>query len=200
MFTGIITDIGEVSALEQSGAGRRLTIRTSFDMDTVDTGASIACSGCCLTVVEKGENEFSVDVSGETLSCTVTGTWREGSSVNLERSLRYGDEMGGHMVSGHVDGVAELVSAYEDGDCRRMVFNPPGSLLRHIAPKGSVALDGVSLTVNEVGEGSFGINVIPYTLEHTTLGQLRPGDKVNIEVDLIARYVARLIDSGGSHA
>ncbi len=197
MFTGIITDIGEVTSVNAGPEDRRIRIRTSYDMDSIDIGASIACSGCCLTVTEKGDSEFAVDVSAESLSKTVIGSWAPGTGINLERSLRFGDELGGHLVSGHIDGLAELVFRRDEGGSRRLKFKVPESLFHFLAPKGSVAVDGVSLTVNEVEESNiFGVNIIPYTLDHTTLGSLRPGDAVNLEVDMLARYVARILGKG----
>jgi riboflavin synthase len=197
MFTGIITDIGEVISIESGSSGCRLWVKTGFDMDTVDTGASVACSGCCLTVTDKYNQQFAVDVSNETLSKTLIGQWREGTKINLEKSLRLGDELGGHLVSGHIDGSAELMDLTEDGISRRMSFSVPHELSHYIAVKGSVALDGVSLTVNDVEGNLFGVNIIPYTLEHTTLGIIGEGDKVNIEVDMLARYAARILGKEG---
>ncbi len=191
MFTGIITDIGEVIAIEP-GEPCHISIATSFDMNDIEIGSSIACSGCCLTVVSKNERGFSVDVSNETLSRTAIGLWKKESKINLERSLRLGDELGGHIVSGHVDSLAELISIQEDGGSKRMTFSVPDDLSCFIASKGSVALDGVSLTVNETEDNNFGVNIIPHTLSHTTFGLLTVGDKVNLEVDMLARYVARM--------
>lgn len=199
MFTGIVTDIGRVVAVERRG-DIHFTIATRFDLDEVAIGASIACAGVCLTVVETlpaaDGGAFRTYASPETLSRTTLGGWREGTEVNLERALRLGDELGGHIVSGHVDGVAELVSIQPDGESTRLRVGAPAALSRLVAPKGSVALDGVSLTVNEVQGDIFGINVIPHTLAHTTLGRLRTGDRLNIEVDMLARYVARLTTAG----
>jgi riboflavin synthase len=192
MFTGIITDVGEVT--EMLGAGeRRLQIATAYDPDTIPIGASIACSGVCLTVVELRKERFAAVASAETIARTTLGTWKKGTRVNLERALRVGDELGGHIVSGHTDGVARLVSARRENDSLRLVFEPPAELARFVASKGSVALDGVSLTVNEVDDSTFGVNIIPHTAAHTTLGALKPGDTVNMEIDMLARYVARLI-------
>ncbi len=196
MFTGIITDVGEVRALENRG-DTRFSIATSFDTDSIGLGASIACSGVCLTVVDRGEDWFMVDVSAETLSCTMLGDWREGSRVNLERSLRVGDELGGHIVTGHVDGVGKVVDTRPEGDSLRITVEVARELARFIAPKGAVALDGVSLTVNEVDGNSFGINVIPHTQQQTTFGALKSGDRVNVEIDVLARYVARLAEMEG---
>lgn len=200
MFTGIITDVGTIRAIEQRG-DTRMVIATGYDTATIELGASIACSGICLTVVDKGADWFAVDVSAETLSCTSLGAWAVGSPVNLERALKVGDELGGHIVSGHVDGVAEIVSITPEGDSRRFRFRVARGLARFIAPKGSVALDGVSVTVNEVIDGSadeteFGINVIPHTRDNTTFGAAQAGDRVNLEVDVLARYVARLEEMG----
>jgi riboflavin synthase len=193
MFTGIITDVGRVVSVADQG-DRRFVLSTAFDMDTVDLGASISCSGCCLTVVEKAAGRFAVDVSGETLSVTTLGDWREGTEVNLERALRLGDELGGHIVSGHVDGVGEVVSVRPEGASHRIVFEAPAGLARFIASKGSIAVDGVSLTVNEVDGRRFGTNIIPHTLTHTTFHGLAPGRRVNLEIDMLARYVARLLE------
>jgi riboflavin synthase len=192
MFTGIVTDVGTVAAIVRTG-DTRFDIRTRFDMASVPVGASIACAGVCLTVIERGSDWFAVTVSGETLSRTTLGGWGEGSPVNLERSLRLGDELGGHLVTGHIDGTATIVSIGEEGDSWRVVFEAPPELARYIAEKGSVTIDGVSLTVNEVSGPRFGVNLIPHTLAVTTLGRNRPGDRVNIEIDIIARYVARLV-------
>ena len=199
MFTGIITDIGRLDALEKHG-DTRLTLSCGYDAAGIDLGASIACSGICLTVVDRGSAEdgrtwFSVDASQETLDCTTLGTWQAGRSINLERSLKMGDELGGHLVSGHVDGVGEIMSIDQDGDSKRFRFGVPGDLAPYIAAKGSVALDGTSFTVNEVDGSSFGINIIPHTLEVTTWGLAKPGDRVNIEIDMLARYVARLTET-----
>ena len=197
MFTGIITDIGQLRSAQATGAGegegRRFEIQTVFDLKSVAIGASISCSGACMTVVEKSENTFTIDVSAESLSKTTLGDWGEGVQMNLERAMCLGDELGGHMVSGHVDGVGSLVSTAPDGDSLRMTFCAPTSLMKYIAPKGSITIDGVSLTVNEVNGTEFGINVIPHTQTATTLGALSAGGKVNLEIDMLARYVARLI-------
>jgi len=194
MFTGIITDIGEVAAR----AGGRFAIRSGYAAATIAVGASIACDGACLTAVEVAPegsgSTFTVDVSNETLSKTTLGEWRPGRRLNLERALRAGDELGGHIVAGHVDGVGTIVDVRPDGDSRRFAVEVPAGVARFLAPKGSVALDGISLTVNEVQQGRFGINIIPHTLTHTTLGARRAGERVNLEVDLIARYVARLME------
>ena len=196
MFTGIVTDVGTVSSAEQRG-DLRLSIATAFDMSTVDLGASIACSGVCLTVVDKGGDWFAVDLSGETISRTSAGLWQEGARLNLERSLRLGDELGGHIVTGHVDAVGTVVAAKPDGDSLRVEIEVPRALGAMIAPKGSVTLDGVSLTVNTVedaGESTrLSINVIPHTASATTLGHLRTGRQLNVEVDVLARYLDRML-------
>ena len=194
MFTGIVTDIGRVRSVRQTERDRRYEIETAWDTAGIDLGASISHAGCCLTVTEKGRGWFAVEVSGETLSKTTLGNWREGDPINLERAAKLGDELGGHIVSGHVDGVAKIVDIRPDGDSRRFTFEAPAALARYIAPKGSVALDGTSLTVNEVEGNRFGINLIPHTLTVTTWGRKKPGDAVNLEVDLFARYVARLME------
>jgi riboflavin synthase len=193
MFTGIVTDLGRVRSLTPGGA-TRIVLETGYDTATVAHGASIACNGCCLSVVDKGPGWFAVDASGETLARTTLGAWRRGTPVNLERPLKLGDELGGHMVLGHVDGVGEVVERRPDGDSLRYTFRAPAALARFIAPKGSVALDGVSLTVNEVERTSFGVNIIPVTQRETTFGWLGAGDRVNLEIDLLARYLARLVD------
>ncbi|MBA4489290.1 riboflavin synthase [Paracoccus sp. S1E-3] len=197
MFTGIITDIGTVTEVEQRG-DLRARVRNAYDMAGVDLGASIACNGVCLTVVGKGPNWFDVDISAETISKTNIGHhgWEPGVRINLERALKVGDELGGHIVSGHVDGVAELVEMHDEGDSLRLTFEAPPELARFIAPKGSVALNGTSLTVNEVDGNRFGINLIPHTQEVTTWGTVKVGDKVNLEIDTLARYVARLAEAG----
>lgn len=194
MFTGIVTDLGEVIAI-QPGGDRRVRLATAYDPGTLALGASVACDGVCLTVVDRGADPrpwFEVQVSAETLARTTLGEWVPGRRVNLERSLRVGDELGGHIVSGHVDGVAEVTEVRPEGDSLRVVLRAPSALARFIAPKGSVALDGTSLTVNEVEGEAFGINLIPHTRAVTTWGEVRPGRRVNLEVDTMARYVARL--------
>lgn len=196
MFTGLVTDVGEVVAR----AGGALALRTRYDGNTIPAGASIACDGCCLTVkkIETKPEElgsiFWADVSNETLSKTTIGTWTPGRRVNLERALQMGDELGGHLVAGHIDGLARIIDIQPDGESRRFTIETPDELARFIAPKGSVALDGISLTVNEVAGARFGVNVIPLTLTATTWGGKKPGDLVNIEVDTIARYVARQLE------
>ena len=194
MFTGIVTDVGKVKRVEKRG-DTHIVIATEYDVGTIDIGASISCSGICLTVTDKGRGDdrwFAVSASGETVAKTTIAGWKAGQTVNLERPLRLGDELGGHIVAGHVDGVAEVTRVSTEGESRRMVFAAPKDLLRFIAPKGSVALDGVSLTVNEVEKGGFGVNIIPHTLKVTTFGGAKKGSKLNLEVDLLARYVARL--------
>ena len=198
MFTGIVTDVGEITALTPGGqAGdRKFVIKTRHDMTPIAIGASIACSGCCLTVVEKGADWFAVEVSGETLDKTHLGDWQQGQRINLELSLKLGDELGGHLVYGHVDGVGKIVSMTPEGGSVRFVFEAPGDLARFIASKGSIAVDGISLTVNEVEGNRFGINIISHTQAVTTLGTARPGQRVNLEVDMLARYVQRLLEHG----
>ena len=193
MFTGIVTDVGQVREIADApGGGHRLAIDTAYDTGTMALGASIACSGPCLTVVDKGPGWFAVDVSRETADCTTLGDWRAGTRVNLERALCLGDELGGHLVTGHIDGVAVLESAEPEGDSLRLTARCPAELSRFVASKGSVALDGVSLTVNEVADDVFGINLIPHTLAETNFGDCAAGRRLNLEVDLIARYLARL--------
>jgi len=195
MFTGIVTDVGQVRHLEKRG-DTHIEIATHYDMDKLPMGGSVACAGTCLTIVERGPSDdpwFAVTASAETLSKTTMGTWKVGTPINLELPLKVGDELGGHIVSGHVDGQAKLVSMHTEGESTRMLFEAPKALSRFIAEKGSVALDGVSLTVNEVDGARFGINVIPHTLSVTTFGHLQPGMSVNLEIDTIARYVARLV-------
>lgn len=197
MFTGLITDIGEVREVERS-TDARFVIATAYDMAAVEIGASIACSGACLTVVEKTADSFLVDVSAETLACTTLGQWQEGRRINLEQSLRLGAELGGHLVQGHVDDVAAVTARRPDGESIRFEFDAPEELAYYIARKGSVAIDGISLTVNEVDKRRFGVNIIPHTAQQTTLGATQPGDNVNLEVDLLARYVARLQEARSS--
>lgn len=199
MFTGIISDIGRIVAVEMRG-DMRARIGCGYDMEGVAIGASIACDGVCLTVVAKGPDWFDVDVSAETLSKTNIGAngWQVGQRLNLERALRVGDELGGHIVSGHVDGVARIVDMRDEGDSLRLTFEAPAALARFIAPKGSVALNGTSLTVNEVEGRRFGVNLIPHTREVTTWGGAHVGDGVNLEIDTLARYVARLAEAGAA--
>jgi riboflavin synthase len=192
MFTGIVTDVGRVREVVSRG-DTRFVVGTDYDTDAIALGASIACAGACLTVVDKGRGWFAVDASAETLSRTTLGGWTPGTRVNLERALRMGDELGGHIVSGHVDAIAGVVARRPEGDSLRFVFELPGAYAGTVAPKGSVALDGVSLTVNEVEGSRFGVNVIRHTALHTTLGEAREGTRVNFEMDVLARYVARLL-------
>jgi riboflavin synthase len=195
MFTGIVTDVGRVRHVEKRG-DTHIVISTKYDMSSVDMGASIACSGICMTVVDKGagkDNWFAVTASEETLSKTNLAAWKVGDPVNLERPMRVGDEFGGHIVSGHIDGVAEVKLVVPEGESTRVTFEVPMALSKFIASKGSVALDGVSLTVNEVEGTRFGVNIIPHTSKVTTFGRLKPGSKVNLEIDLLARYVSRLV-------
>ncbi|MBX9795398.1 riboflavin synthase [Sphingomonas sp.] len=195
MFTGIITDIGTIDSVEQRG-DTRLVIRTSYDMATVEFGASISCSGCCLTVVDKGPGWFAVDASAETITRTAQGQWTVGRRLNLERALKIGDELGGHIVTGHVDGVGEVVSVAPEGASHRVVIRVPGDIAPYVAAKGSVTVDGVSLTVNDVADAAggttFGINIIPHTWAVTTLSDLEPGRAVNLEIDVLARYLSRM--------
>jgi riboflavin synthase len=196
MFTGIITDLGAVKAVEapdSATADARFVFATGYDTAAIPEGASIACSGACLTLVDKGAGWFAADVSGETLARTTLGEWRAGTPVNLERPLKLGDELGGHMVSGHVDGVAVVRERRAEQGSLRLTVQAPPELAKFIASKGSVALDGVSLTVNEVAGAAFGVNIIPHTAEVTTLGARQPGDRVNLEIDMLARYVQRLL-------
>ncbi len=199
MFTGIVTDVGRIRSIEQKG-DLRARIGTAFDAGGIDIGTSIACDGVCLTVVDRGRDDggdwFDVDASTETLSRTNLTTWAAGSSVNLERALRVGDELGGHIVSGHIDGLAEVLSLTPEGDSTRVSFRAPDGFARFIAPKGSITLNGTSLTVNEVQGAIFGVNLIPHTFAVTTWGQVNSGDLVNLEVDTMARYVARLAEAG----
>lgn len=197
MFTGLISDVGVVASL----SGAKAVIHSNYDPATIDIGASIACDGCCLTVTELDQTDtgaaFSVEISNETFECTILGKWHEGSRVNLERSLTIGAELGGHLVTGHVDGVASITNIEDDGISKRFTFDAPNELAKFIAPKGSIALNGTSLTVNEVDGSRFGVNLIPHTLEVTNWGQKSVGDLVNLEVDLMARYAARLSEFGG---
>ena len=193
MFTGIITDLGTVRAIKPEGDAR-FEFATALDTAGMAIGASVCCSGACLTVIDKGPGWFAAKVSAETLSKTTLKNWRAGTAVNFERALKAGEELGGHIVTGHVDGTAQLVSRREEGESLRLVFAAPGNLARLIAAKGSVALDGVSLTVNQVEAREFGVNLIPHTRAATTLGRLAPGDAVNLEIDPLARYVARLLE------
>ena len=191
MFTGIVTDIGRVRKVEPTERDRRYEIETAWDTATIDLGASISHAGCCLTVTERGPGWFAVEVSGETLSKTTLGGWKAGDRVNLERAAKLGDELGGHIVSGHVDGLGRVVSVTPEGGSHRIDIEAPAPLHRFIAPKGSITVDGVSLTVNAVGGRTFGVNIIPHTWQATTLGGLKSGDAVNLEIDMLARYLAR---------
>ncbi|MEH6697878.1 MAG: riboflavin synthase [Brevundimonas sp.] len=191
MFTGIVTDVGRVRRIQATPRDHRYEIETAFDTPTIDLGASISHAGCCLTVTETGPGWFAVEVSGETLSKTTLGDWAEGTRVNLERAAKLGDELGGHIVSGHVDGLGTVVSITPEGGSHRMEIEAPAPLHRYIAAKGSITVDGVSLTVNAVEGRTFGLNIIPHTWEHTTLGGLQVGNSVNLEIDMLARYLAR---------
>ena len=198
MFTGIVTDVGEILSLEQNG-DLNVKISTAFDIETIDIGASIACDGICLTVVALGAEPrpwFAVQMSAESVSKTNLSAWAVGRQVNLERALKVGDELGGHIVSGHVDGVATIADVRDEGDSTRVTLEAPRDLARFIAPKGSIALNGVSLTVNEVSGNTFGVNFIPHTKAVTNLGHVAAGDRVNLEIDTLARYVARLAEAG----
>ena len=201
MFTGIITDVGKILQLEQRG-DLRARVSTVYPASDIDLGASIACEGVCLTVIETGSADgkgwFDVEISAETVSKTNLAAWTVGRAVNLERALRVGDELGGHIVSGHVDGVAEVVEMHDEGDSTRVMFRAPKELARFIAPKGSVALNGTSLTVNGVQDCIFDINFIPHTKQNTTWGTVKVGDQINLEIDTLARYVARLADMKGA--
>jgi riboflavin synthase len=204
MFTGIVSDLGDIIEVQDKAENlRRITIGCAYDPDSIEIGASIACSGTCLTVVERGRKGnrsfFAVDAAAETLRLTTAGHWRPGTRLNLERALRLGDELGGHMVSGHVDGLAELIARDDFVDSSGLTFRVPAELARFIAPKGSVALDGISLTVNEVKGDTFSVLLIPHTLKVTTFGALSVGARVNLEVDQMARYAARLLDTAKQH-
>ncbi|HEY0043100.1 MAG TPA: riboflavin synthase [Allosphingosinicella sp.] len=193
MFTGIITDVGRVSGVEERG-DLRLRIACGYQMENVDLGASIACSGVCLTVVDKGPDWFAVDVSAETLSRTANGLWAEGAPLNLERSLKLGDELGGHIVTGHVDGIGHVVEAEPSGDSLKVTIEAPAEVAPYIAAKGSIALDGVSLTVNTVEGNRFTINLIPHTQQQTSFAQMPVGRPLNIEIDILARYIGRMLE------
>ncbi len=198
MFTGIVTAIGRISRIDHNKDGdARFYIDTPWDCQSIALGASIACSGCCLTLVEAEGQGFAVDVSLETIAVTTLNTWEVGTEINLERALSMGDELGGHIVSGHVDGLGEIIDITRDGDGHRVVIDAPADLAHLIAPKGSVTLEGISLTVNEVDGRRFGIMVIPHTWDNTTLKHRQPGDKINLEADMLARYVARILNHGG---
>ena len=195
MFTGIITDIGTIRSVEQRG-DLRLVIETAYDTATVAMGASIACSGACMTVVDKGPGWFAIDMSGESVSCTAPGMWVAGGKLNLERAMKIGDELGGHIVTGHVDGIGEVLGVCPEGDSRRIGVRVPESIAPFVAPKGSITVDGVSLTVNDVRDAEdgthFSVNIIPHTAAMTTLGGLAAGSHVNLEIDILARYLARM--------
>ena len=191
MFTGIVTDVGRVRAVRETNRDHRFEIETKFDLGTIDIGASISHAGCCLTVVEKGDDWFAVEVSGETLTLTTLADWKVDRPINLERAARVGDELGGHIVSGHVDGIGEVISIQSEGGSHRVKVRVPRPLHRYVAPKGSITVDGVSLTVNEVEDDVFGVNLIPHTWDVTTLGTLGAGSRVNLEIDMLARYLAR---------
>lgn len=191
MFTGIVTDIGRVREVRETERDRRYEIQTAWDVSGIDLGASISHAGCCLTVTEKGPDWFAVEVSNETLSKTTLGAWKPGDGVNLERAAKLGDEMGGHVVSGHVDGLGRVVSITPEGGSHRVEVQAPAPLHRYIAAKGSITVDGVSLTVNSVAGQVFSLNIIPHTWDVTTLGRLKAGDPVNLEIDMLARYLAR---------
>jgi len=198
MFTGIVTDIGEVREARHGNGGLTLTIATAYDTGAIALGASIGCSGVCLTVVAKERGLFTAEASAETLACSTLGDWQKGTRINLEQAMKLGDEMGGHLVLGHVDGVAKIIDRRPDGESVRFAFEAPADLAPYVAPKGSVAIDGISLTVNEVDGMRFGVNIIPHTLSHTILGDAEPGMRVNLEIDLIARYVGRLLEARGA--
>lgn len=191
MFTGIVTDIGRVREVRETDRDRRYEIETAWNTDGIDLGASISHAGCCLTVTEKGADWFAVEVSNETLSKTTLGAWKTGDGVNLERAAKLGDEMGGHVVSGHVDGLGRVISITPEGGSHRIEVEAPAPLHRYIAAKGSITVDGVSLTVNAVEGHVFSLNIIPHTWDVTTLGRLKVGDPVNLEIDMLARYLAR---------
>ena len=193
MFTGIITDVGEVRSVEQKG-DFRVEINTRYDTSEIDLGASISCSGACLTVIEKGQNWFAIEASSETVDRTTIGDWSVGTKVNTERALKLGEELGGHIVSGHIDGIAKIISTEPEGDSIRFEFEIPGNLKCFISEKGSVALDGVSLTVNNVLGNRFEVNIISHTQTNTTFSQRSVGDKINLEIDMLARYVSRLLE------
>ena len=195
MFTGIVTDLGEILELEQKG-DLRARIKTNYDTAGITFGASIACDGICLTAVDFGDDWFDVEISSETVSKTIIGAglWKVGHTINLERSLKVGDELGGHIVSGHVDGIAKVTSINDEGDSTRFVFEAPSELARYIAPKGSVALNGTSLTVNEVDSNTFGVNLVPHTKKVTSWGKTQVNEPINLEIDTLARYVARLAE------
>jgi riboflavin synthase len=195
MFTGIITDVGTIRSAEQRG-DLRLVIDTAYETATVAMGASIACSGACMTVVDKGPGWFAIDMSGESVSCTAPGMWVAGGKLNLERAMKIGDELGGHIVTGHVDGIGDVLGVCPEGDSRRIGIRVPDNIAPYVAPKGSITVDGVSLTVNDVRDAEdgthFSVNIIPHTAAMTTLGGLAAGSRVNLEIDILARYLARM--------
>lgn len=193
MFTGIVRDVGQIVSVDESRGDLRFTIQTALDIANLETGASVACDGCCLTVVSVDDNSFSVDASKETLNKTILDEWTTCTRVNLEPSLQMGDELGGHMVSGHVDGTLTIKSIKREGDSHRVVFDMPEGFENLIAPKGSIALNGISLTVNDVTDEDFGVNIIPHTWMHTNMSSLQVGDEMNFEIDMLARYVARIM-------
>ena len=196
MFTGIVADVGRVRAVSAAAEGRRLEIETGFDASALDLGASIACNGACLTVIETGPDWFAAEASSETRACTTLGDWQAGRAINLERALRLGDELGGHLVLGHVDGVGRLDGVELVGDSHRLSITAPPELAQFIAVKGSITIDGVSLTVNAVENTRFSVTIVPYTWSHTTLSALSIGDGVNMEADVLARYTARILERG----
>lgn len=195
MFTGLTTDLGKVRAVAKTEGGLRLEIETSYDIEVIDRGASIGCSGVCLTVADKGDDWLAFDVSAETLEKTNISDWRPGAGLNLEKPLRVGDELGGHIVAGHVDGTGEIMALEDLADSKKLRIQLPPALMPFISVKGSVTLDGVSLTVNEVGAEEFSVNLVPHTIAVTTFQDAKPGQRVNVEVDLLARYLARLLES-----
>lgn len=197
MFTGLVSDLGTVRSIQPAGQGSDLSlvIETHWPTEEIALGASIACNGCCLTVVGKGPGWLSFTASAETLSKTTIGRWRPGARVNLEKSLRLGDELGGHLVSGHIDGVGAVAGVVPEGGSTRVRIRPPPHLMPFVAAKGSIAVDGVSLTVNDVDADAFGVNIIPHTAQVTSFGAMKPGDPVNLEIDLLARYVARILET-----
>ena len=195
MFTGIVTDVGSVRSVRDTSRDRRLEIETRFDAGSIALGASINHAGCCLTVIDRADGWFAVEASAETLGASTLGDWRAGKRVNLERPVKVGDELGGHIVSGHVDGVGEVLGIQAEGGSHRLTVRAPRPLHRYIAPKGAIAIDGVSLTVNEVEDDVFGVNIIPHTWDITTLSELTPGARVNLEIDMLARYLARWQDT-----
>lgn len=194
MFTGIVQSFGEIAAIDKNGDWIVTIVADKLSLDKTDVGASIACSGICLTVIEKAQDRFKVQVSAETLSCTTALHWKPGLRLNLEPALHAGDELGGHIVAGHIDGIARLKEKHGENDSLRCIFEVPHEFAKFIAKKGSITLDGVSLTVNEAAGNRFGVNLIPYTLAHTTIGALDVGDEANFEVDLMARYAERLME------